>query len=60
MINDDGETIANYRKSFLYSVDESWALEGDNGFYDGFIPGLGYTAIGICESIPYPPLGETC
>ncbi|RDA93431.1 hypothetical protein CP533_2618 [Ophiocordyceps camponoti-saundersi (nom. inval.)] len=41
VVNADGETIANYRKSFLYYTDETWALEGNDGFYDGFIPGLG-------------------
>lgn len=49
VVNADGETIANYRKSFLYYTDESWALEGGRGFYEGFIPGLGNTSIGICE-----------
>ncbi|XWX00100.1 hypothetical protein V2A60_008117 [Cordyceps javanica] len=53
VVNPDGETIANYRKSFLYYTDQSWALEG-NGFYSGFIPGLGKTSIGICMDInPY-------
>ncbi|KAJ6782562.1 hypothetical protein PWT90_04554 [Aphanocladium album] len=53
VVNADGETIANYRKSFLYYTDESWALEG-KGFYKGFIPGLGNTAIGICMDLnPY-------
>ncbi|KAL6795059.1 hypothetical protein J3E68DRAFT_436779 [Trichoderma sp. SZMC 28012] len=47
VVNGDGETIANYRKSFLYYTDESWALEGNRGFHDGFIPGLGNTSIGI-------------
>ncbi|KAL3303108.1 N-terminal amidase [Colletotrichum asianum] len=50
VVNEEGETIANYRKSFLYYTDESWALEGD-GFFEGFIPGLGHTSIGICN--PY-------
>ena len=49
VVNEDGETIANYRKSFLYYTDETWALEGDEGFYGGYIPGLGNTSIGICE-----------
>ncbi|KAJ4865106.1 carbon-nitrogen hydrolase domain-containing protein [Trichoderma breve] len=54
VVNGDGETIANYRKSFLYYTDESWALEGNRGFYDGYIPGLGNTSIGICMDInPY-------
>ncbi|KAM0435244.1 hypothetical protein ACHAPT_003334 [Fusarium lateritium] len=53
VVNGDGETIANYRKSFLYYTDETWALEG-SGFYDGVIPGLGNTSIGICMDInPY-------
>lgn len=50
VVNGDGETIANYRKAFLYYTDESWALEGNRGFYDGYIPGLGNTSIGFGES----------
>ncbi|KAL2760760.1 hypothetical protein ACRALDRAFT_1059497 [Sodiomyces alcalophilus JCM 7366] len=54
VVNGDGETIANYRKSFLYYTDETWALEGDGGFYEGYIPGLGHTSMGICMDInPY-------
>ncbi|KAF7552395.1 hypothetical protein G7Z17_g4359 [Cylindrodendrum hubeiense] len=54
VVNGDGETIANYRKNFLYYTDETWAMEGDSGFYDGCIPGLGNTSIGICMDInPY-------
>ncbi|PHH87839.1 hypothetical protein CDD83_8326 [Cordyceps sp. RAO-2017] len=54
VVNADGETAANYRKSFLYYTDETWALEGDAGFYDGCIPGLGNTSIGICMDLnPY-------
>ncbi|RDA86388.1 hypothetical protein CP532_1074 [Ophiocordyceps camponoti-leonardi (nom. inval.)] len=57
VVNADGETVANYRKSFLYYTDETWALEGNEGFYDGFIPGLGNTSIGICKTMlnPDPP-----
>ncbi|KAG4429387.1 hypothetical protein IFR05_015133 [Cadophora sp. M221] len=46
-VNAEGETIANYRKSFLYYTDETWALEGPDGFYDGAIEGLGNVAMGI-------------
>ncbi|KAK7427009.1 hypothetical protein QQZ08_006436 [Neonectria magnoliae] len=54
VVNGDGETIANYRKNFLYYTDETWALEGSRGFYEGFIPGLGNTSMGICMDInPY-------
>ncbi|KAI1505624.1 hypothetical protein F5X99DRAFT_428743 [Biscogniauxia marginata] len=54
VVNSEGETIANYRKSFLYYTDETWALEGQEGFYEGYIPGLGHTSMGICMDInPY-------
>ncbi|RGP78166.1 hypothetical protein FLONG3_3735 [Fusarium longipes] len=54
VVNAEGETIANYRKAFLYYTDESWALEGNEGFFDGWIPGLGNTSIGICMDLnPY-------
>lgn len=49
VVDQDGQTIANYRKSFLYRTDETWALEGRDGFFHGEIPGLGQTAMGICE-----------
>jgi predicted amidohydrolase len=48
-VNADGETVANYRKSFLYYTDETWALEGPDGFFDGEIDGLGNVAMGICK-----------
>ncbi|KAH6684372.1 carbon-nitrogen hydrolase [Halenospora varia] len=48
-VNREGETIANYRKSFLYYTDETWALEGPDGFFDGEIDGLGNVAMGICK-----------
>ncbi|RYC56213.1 hypothetical protein CHU98_g9997 [Xylaria longipes] len=54
VVNSDGETIANYRKAFLYYTDETWALEGPEGFYGGFIPGLGTTSMGVCMDLnPY-------
>lgn len=53
IVNGDGETIANYRKSFLYYIDEKWALEGRDGFYDDYIPGLGSTAMGICSDLKF-------
>lgn len=48
VVNGDGETVANYRKTFLYYTDETWASEGD-GFYQGEIQGLGQVAMGICK-----------
>ena len=53
VVNGDGETIANYRKAHLYPTDETWALEGRDGFYHDDIPGLGTTAMGICMDIKY-------
>ena len=50
MVSSEGETVANYRKSHLYTTDERWALEGGDGFFTGYVPGLGYTAMGICKS----------
>jgi predicted amidohydrolase len=50
-VNKDGDTVANYRKSHLFYTDETWALEGNGGFYKGFLPGLGRTAIGICMDL---------
>lgn len=49
VVNGEGETVANYRKTFLYYTDQTWALEGGEGFYQGTLPGLGATAIGICK-----------
>lgn len=48
IVNNEGETIGNYRKHFLFMIDETWALEG-NGFGKDYIPGLGQTAMGICK-----------
>ncbi|KAG4433118.1 hypothetical protein IFR05_011413 [Cadophora sp. M221] len=53
-VNAEGETVANYRKSFLYSTNETWAIEGPDRFYDGEIDGLGTVAMGICMDLnPY-------
>lgn len=49
VVDQDGQTIGNYRKSFLYRTDETWALEGRDGFFGGEIPGLGQTVMGIGE-----------
>lgn len=50
-VNREGETVINYRKAQLYYTDETWALEGPDGFYAGRLPGLGRTAMGICMDI---------
>jgi predicted amidohydrolase len=51
VVNPDGETVANYRKSHLYYTDETWALENPAGFFRGYIPCLGQTSIGICMDL---------
>ncbi|KAK6836694.1 protein N-terminal amidase [Apiospora arundinis] len=54
VVNRDGDTWAHYRKTHLYYTDESWALEGPEGFYKGYLPGVGKIALGICMDInPY-------
>ncbi|KAK4211420.1 hypothetical protein QBC37DRAFT_12710 [Rhypophila decipiens] len=53
MVNGDGETVGNYRKSFLYYTDATWAQEG-GGFFSGQVEELGQVAAGICMDInPY-------
>jgi predicted amidohydrolase len=49
VVNREGQPVANYRKSFLYYTDETWATEG-GGFYNGNIEEFGKVAMGICES----------
>ncbi|KAK3377790.1 carbon-nitrogen hydrolase [Podospora didyma] len=53
LVNGDGETVANYRKSFLYDTDTTWAQEGQ-GFYGAEVDEFGKVAMGICMDInPY-------
>ncbi|TWU73810.1 Carbon-nitrogen hydrolase [Metarhizium rileyi] len=54
VVNGEGETVANYRKTHLYYTDETWALEGPTGFFSERLEGLGCTALGICMDLnPY-------
>ncbi|KAL5866318.1 hypothetical protein ACKVWH_011568 [Pyricularia oryzae] len=54
LVNEDGETLANYRKQHLYYTDETWCKEGTGGFFQGEVDGIGQTAMGICMDInPY-------
>ncbi|KAK5167564.1 uncharacterized protein LTR77_007263 [Saxophila tyrrhenica] len=67
-VGPNGEVLANYRKSFLYYTDETWAAEGPNGsatdpemwsqtsrpFFIGPLGTLGTVGHGICMDInPY-------
>jgi predicted amidohydrolase len=47
IVNQDGETAGHYRKSHLYTTDETWALEGTQGFYHGKLDRVGSTAMGL-------------
>jgi protein N-terminal amidase len=50
----DGKVLINYRKTFLYYTDETWAAEGDKSFFAGELQGIGQVAQGICMDInPY-------
>ena len=53
VVNGDGDMVGNYRKSFLYYTDETWALEGPDGFFTRNIPKLGNVALGICTDLKY-------
>ncbi|KAM3507625.1 hypothetical protein MY11210_007075 [Beauveria gryllotalpidicola] len=54
IIDGDGSVVGNYRKSHLYYTDETWALEGRDGFFTGHVRGLGHLVVGICMDInPY-------
>lgn len=48
-VDPKGTIIGNYRKTFLYYTDVTWAQEGPDGFFSGQIEGLGHTAMGICK-----------
>ena len=53
-VSPEGNIVATYRKSFLYYTDETWASEGDKGFFHGDLGSLGPACMGICMDInPY-------
>lgn len=53
-ISPAGAILINYRKSFLYYTDETWASEGPQRFYAGPLGSLGPVTLGICMDInPY-------
>ena len=52
VVSGEGETLANYRKTFLYYTDETWAQEG-KGFFADHLGDFGRVAMGICMDIKY-------
>ena len=54
LVTRDGNVATNYRKTFLFTTDLSWASEGQ-GFFAGDVEGLGRVALGIC-AFPPPPV----
>jgi predicted amidohydrolase len=53
MVNDDGETVFNYRKNFLDRVDQHWALESCDGFIECDMPGIGKVCVGLGVDLKY-------
>lgn len=53
LVSPQGNVLANYRKSFLFTTDETWAEEGPGFFAGDFKGSLGSVAMGICMSSPY-------
>lgn len=51
MVNENGETLANYRKQHLDYADKGWAFEGAGGFFHDVIDGLGRVTMGVCTDI---------
>jgi predicted amidohydrolase len=47
VVDADGQTITNFRKSLLSPTDKNWAQEGRDGFFDRKIEELGHVAMGI-------------
>lgn len=58
MVNDDGETVFNYRKNFLDRFDQVWALESEEGFFDCQIPGVGNVSVALGVDLKYVPPSE--
>jgi predicted amidohydrolase len=52
MVNEEGETVLNYRKNFLHGTDQTWALEGP-GFFCEEIDGLGKVCVGVGMDLKY-------
>lgn len=53
VVDREGDAVGNYRKSFLYFTDETWALEGKDGFFAADVSSLGTVAMGICTDIKF-------
>ncbi|CVL09191.1 related to amino-terminal amidase [Fusarium mangiferae] len=51
VINREGETVANYRKIFLASIDERWARSGQDNFLNRPTPKLGMVLMGISSDM---------
>lgn len=51
IMNGDGDVVGNHRKAHLFHTDETWALEGQRGFYTGELGKLGRVSVGISMDI---------
>lgn len=53
-VSPTGQIIKNYRKTFLYYTDETWASEGTTRFSTSPLGDIGPVTLGICMDInPY-------
>ena len=53
IVDGEGQTVGEYRKNHLYCIDETWALEGQGGFYTGEITGVKNAILGISMDLTY-------
>ena len=51
IIDGNGDTVGNYRKSFLHCTDEAWARQSSEGFFRGELPWLGNVGLGISTDL---------
>ncbi|TLD03799.1 uncharacterized protein PgNI_11625 [Pyricularia grisea] len=51
MVNENGETLANYKKQHLDYADKRWAFERAGGFFHDVIDGLGRVTMGVYTNI---------
>lgn len=56
IVSPTGEVVGNYRKTFRFETDKTWAREGDGFQYFDLSEPLGRVAVGICmgESFVLP------
>lgn len=51
VVDGNGDTVGNYRKSFLHCTDETWAHQSSEGFFRGELPEHGNVGLGISTDL---------